>query len=133
MRTSSAVSNEDVKINLTNRRWGVVRAADDPFVPDGSAEHKRILGRLWSVVPKDGTVTDEAAPRSPVSANCRLPTSIRWSRRSLAQNRKPPSWATMAWFKLGSEYLPQQGRPVWFNLLTAEDVAKHVGAGSVGN
>ena len=53
-----AVSNEDVAIKLTNRRWAVIRAADDPYAPDGSAEHKAYYGRLFQVVPKDGTITD---------------------------------------------------------------------------
>lgn len=59
-----AISNEDVKINLTNRRWAVIRAADDPQgLDDGgrpTPAHAAYYKTLWDVVPADGTVTDEA-------------------------------------------------------------------------
>ena len=64
-----AVSNEPVKINLTNRRWGLVQAADDPYAPDKTPEHKAYYSRLFNVVPKDGTITDEARQVVKLSAD----------------------------------------------------------------
>lgn len=53
------ISNEAVKVNRTNRRWGVLRAADDPYAPEHTPEHATYYKRLFGVVPKDGSITDE--------------------------------------------------------------------------
>jgi len=59
-----AVSNEMVKVNRTNRRWGALQAADDPVGVDDRGRPteatKEYYARLWDVVPPDGSVTDEA-------------------------------------------------------------------------
>jgi len=126
-----AVSNEDVKITLTNRRWGVVRAADDPFAPDGSAEHKRYYNRLWSVVPKDGTVTDEARRvlgylrNLPLADFDPLVAPLTGAKQEASESGDDG----LVQARVANAYRDRAG-PFRFNLLTAEEVARHIGGGS---
>jgi hypothetical protein len=126
-----AVSNEDVAIKLTNRRWGVIRAADDPFAPDGSAEHKAYYGRLFAVVPKDGTITDEARRvlhylrTMPLADFDPLVAPLTGAKQEAAETGDDG----LLQARVANAYRDREG-PFRFNLLIAEDVAKHVGGGS---
>jgi hypothetical protein len=129
-----AVSNDDVAINLTNRRWAVVRAADDPYAPEHSAEHKKYYTRLWDVVPKAGTVpadrmiTDEARRilgylrTLPLDDFDHLSAPLTGAKQEASESGD--DGAVKA--RVANAYRDKSG-PFRFNLLTAEEVAKHVG------
>ncbi len=123
-----AISNEDVAINLTNRRWAVVRAADDPFAPEHTPEHKKYYNRLWGVVPKDGTITDEARRilgylrTLPLTDFDELSAPLTGAKEEASESGD--DGAVKA--RVGNAYRDKVG-PFRFNLLTAEEVAKHVG------
>jgi hypothetical protein len=122
-----AVSNEDVKINLSNRRWAVIRAADDPFAADGTPEHKAYYGRLFNVVPKDGTITDEARRvlhylrTLPLADFDPLVAPLTGAKEEAAETGDDGVLQA----RVANAYRNKEG-PFRFNILTAEDVAKHV-------
>jgi hypothetical protein len=132
-----AVSNEDVPINLTNRRWAVVRAADDPFAPEHTPAHKKYYDRLWDVVPKKGTVpadrmiTDEARRvlgylrTLPLDDFDHLSAPLTGAKQEASESGD--DGAVKA--RVANAYRDKTG-PFRFNLLTAEGVAKHVGTGT---
>ena len=124
-----AVSNEDVAIKLTNRRWAVIRAADDPYAPDGSADHKAYYSRLFQVVPKDGTITDEVRRVLSYLRNYDLADfdPLVAPLTGAKQEASESGDDGLVQARVANAYRDHAG-PFRFNLLTAEDVAKHVRA-----
>jgi hypothetical protein len=126
-----AISNEPVNIKLTNRRWAVIRAADDPAAPDGSAAHKKYYDRLWGVVPLDGTITEEARRvlqylrTLPLDDFNRLVAPLTGTKQDAAETGDDG----LVQARVANAYLNKEG-PFRFNLLTAEEVARHIGGGS---
>jgi hypothetical protein len=130
-----AISNEDVKINLTNRRWAVIRAADDPVGLNDRGRptpaHAAYYKRLWDVVPNDGTVTDEV--RSVLHYLRTLDLVALKFDAMVAPLTGAKEEASEAGedgrlqARIAQAYKNREG-PFRFNLLTAEDVAKHVHA-----
>lgn len=127
-----AVCNDDVKIDLANRRWAVIRAADDMVGYNEKAAFQAYYSRLWSVVPK-GIITDElrrilhylrtfdlkGAKFDPMVAPI---TGAKEEAADSGDNLHA---------KVAQAYKDRTG-PFGFNLLTAEDVAKHVGGAYEG-
>lgn len=137
------IANEPVKIDLTNRRWCIINAADDPMGVDDNGrptpEHKAYYDRLWSVVPKDkAIITDELRRIYTYLKN--LPID-----RMVAEGKFDPLTAPMTGAKadaagvtaenvLGKIIEKRANRegPFRFDLLTQEEVRKACG-GSAGH
>jgi hypothetical protein len=128
------IANDDVPINLTNRRWAVVRAADDPHDPEHTPAHKKYYDRLWAVTPKKGTVapdrmiTDEARRilgylrTLPLDDFDPLSAPLTGAKQEASESDDDGEVKA----RVGNAYRDKSG-PFRFNLLTAEEVAKHVG------
>lgn len=124
-----AISNEDVKINLTNRRWAVIRAADDAVGLDAhgreTAAHAAYYTRLWDVVPPDGKITEELRRvvgylRSrDLSAFSPLLAPMTGTKEEAAEVDDDLQ------ARVASARRNREG-PFAFNLLTVEDVARHL-------
>jgi uncharacterized protein DUF5906 len=126
-----AISNEDVKIDLSNRRWAVIRAADDPYAPDHTPQHAAYYKRLFAVVPKDGSITDEARRvvgylrNLPLEGFDPLVAPLTGAKQEAAESGDDG----LIRARITNAYAAKEG-PFRFDLLTAEDVAKHVSGGS---
>jgi hypothetical protein len=128
-----AVCNEDVKINLTNRRWAVIRAADDPVGTDERGQptpaHRAYYMPLWDVVPKDGTITDEVRRvlhylrTLPLTDFDPLVAPLTGAKQEASESGDDG----LVQARVANAYTSHEG-PFRFNLLTAEEVAKHVRA-----
>lgn len=116
-----AISNEDVAIKLTNRRWAVIRAADDPL-------DQIYYTRLWSVLPKDGTVTDEVRRVLHYLRTYDL-ADFDYQVAPLTGAKQDASESGddgVVQARVANAYRDKSG-PFRFNLLTTSEVAKHVG------
>lgn len=123
-----AVSNKPVKIDLTNRRWAVIRAADDAVGADMRGQptqaHRDYYKRLWDVVPPDGRVTDEARrvlrylKTYPLKKFDRLVAPITEAKAEAAET------GDGLYSRIADAYANGKG-PFRFTLLTAEEVARH--------
>ena len=106
--------NDDVKIDLSNRRSAMLRAADDPYAPNGTAEHAAYYNRLFAVVPKDGTITDEARRvlhylrTLPLEGFNPLVAPLTGAKQEAAE-----SWRRWLGASAHHERLCRQGRAVW--------------------
>ncbi len=123
-----AIANKDVKVDRTNRRWAVIRAADDPFAPDHTTGHATYYGALWSVIPPDGSITEELRRvlrylrTLDVSKFDRLVAPLTGAKEEAAESGDDGGVEA----KVYQAYKEQTG-PFRFNLMTAEDVAHHTG------
>lgn len=132
-----AVSNESVKIDLTDRRWVVIRAADDPVGADdrGQAdtpEHDAYYTRLWNVVPVDGTVTDEARRVLHYLRTFDLSKFNPLTAPLTGAKEEAAETGDKLQARIVTASRDRTG-PFQFTLLTAENVAKHVGGAYDGN
>lgn len=138
-----AVSNDDVQVSRTNRRWAVIRAADDPVGVDDNGkptpEHAAYYSRLWGVIPPDGEVTAElrrivhylrALPLDhPKVAFDRLMAPLTVTKEEAAatgtDGERTPTGLVL------EAYQNREG-PFRFDLLTQEEVREHCG-GTLGH
>jgi hypothetical protein len=127
-----AISNDDVKINLTNRRWAVIRAADDPVGCDErgqpTSEHTDYYSRLWGVLPDDGTVTDEARRILHYLKNVDL-AKLEFDHLVAPLTGTKEEAAEIdddVQARVANAYHHREG-PFRFNLLTTGEVARHIG------
>jgi hypothetical protein len=128
-----AISNEEIPVEVTNRRVAVVRANDDVYGTDDrgqtTKECKEYYERLWSVVPQDGTVTDEARrvlrylrhfPLDKVGFDRTMPP-LTGTKETMARVGEGKVYGNIA-----DDYKDRKG-PLQYTLITTEEIAKHLG------
>ncbi|HUI12976.1 MAG TPA: primase-helicase family protein [Xanthobacteraceae bacterium] len=137
------IANEQVELKLTNRRWAIISANDDPVGVDDNGQptpaHKAYYDRLWNVIPEDGSVTDElrrilhylqTLPLDhPKVAFDRLVPPMTATKKEAASIGEDGE-RTIASFVL--EARENREGPFRFDLFTQEEVAEHCG-GTVGH
>jgi hypothetical protein len=124
-----AVANDMPEgIEQTNRRWGVIGAADDAVGADvrgqGGPEHARYYKRLWGIIPPDGSVTDELRRVLHYLRNLSL-AKFDPLVAPLTETKEEAAETDKIFAKVAPAYRDHKG-PFRFNLLTAEDAARHL-------